>query len=182
MFDFLLKMFNYETTQGRGQLQQVAQDCNQLGFEYLEVWRLHNISGQPIFNDLHKQISILLCLRRISCMSVCACCLLFLSLASLRWMVHFLYSPHQRFIHIDEISLCLLFSRLYSPSSHRLFLYDRCSSPFIIVVAQCWTCYNKSVSLLYQRPHDCTQHSWSALPVLSKGNGSPHLTCWKCSA
>ena len=32
----------------QGQLQQVAQDHVQSGFEYLQGWRLHNLSGQPI--------------------------------------------------------------------------------------------------------------------------------------
>lgn len=35
----------------------------------------------------------------------------------------------------DEIPLCLLFSRLNSPSSVSLFSQERCSSPFIILAA-----------------------------------------------
>ena len=32
----------------QGQLQQVAQDYVQSGFEYLQGWRLHSLSGQPV--------------------------------------------------------------------------------------------------------------------------------------
>jgi len=32
----------------QGQLLQVAQDHDQLGFDCLQGWRLHNLSGQPV--------------------------------------------------------------------------------------------------------------------------------------
>lgn len=31
-----------------GQLQQIAQDRVQLGFDYFQVWTLHNLSLQPV--------------------------------------------------------------------------------------------------------------------------------------
>lgn len=32
----------------RGQVEQIAWDCVQLGFEYLYGWRLNNLSGQSL--------------------------------------------------------------------------------------------------------------------------------------
>ena len=32
----------------QGHLEQVAQDCIQMAFQYLQGWRLHNLSGQPV--------------------------------------------------------------------------------------------------------------------------------------
>jgi len=37
----------------QGQLQQVAQGCSPLGFEYLQGWGLYSLPGQPVFNHLH---------------------------------------------------------------------------------------------------------------------------------
>ena len=67
----------------------------------------------------------------------------FVSIASCPVTVHHwtepasvLFEPFlQVFIHINEISLSLLFSRLNSPSSHSLSTYERCSRPFTVLVA-----------------------------------------------
>lgn len=32
----------------QGQLEQAAQHCDQLGFEYFHRWKLYNVSGQPV--------------------------------------------------------------------------------------------------------------------------------------
>ena len=32
----------------QGHVEGVAQDCVQMAFEYLQGWRLHNLSGQPV--------------------------------------------------------------------------------------------------------------------------------------
>ena len=65
-------------------------------------------------------------------------------------------SPHQILIHIGEIPLSLLFSRLNHPSSLSFSLYERCSNPLMIFVALGWTCSSKSVSLELGRK-DCTE-------------------------
>ena len=39
----------------QAQLQRVAQDCIQPGFKYLQQWRLHKFSGQPIPAFNHPQ-------------------------------------------------------------------------------------------------------------------------------
>lgn len=70
-----------------------------------------------------------------------------------------LLEPAQLFIHIDKITLSLLFSRLSSPSSFSLSSYDKHSSLFIFFVALCWTCTTLSMSLLYWGVQNWTQHS-----------------------
>ena len=50
----------------------------------------------------------------------------------------FFTPPNQSFIDIDKIPLRLLFSWLNSPSSLKLPLCKRCSSPLIILVALDW--------------------------------------------
>ena len=37
----------------QAQLQQVAQGCSHLGFEYLQGWRLRSLSGQPVLLPDH---------------------------------------------------------------------------------------------------------------------------------
>ena len=32
----------------QGQMEQVGLGCVQSGFQYLQEWRLHNLSGQPV--------------------------------------------------------------------------------------------------------------------------------------
>lgn len=42
----------------QGQQKQVVQDCGQLGFKQLQVWRLHNLCGKPVllFDRFHSKI------------------------------------------------------------------------------------------------------------------------------
>lgn len=62
--------------------------------------------------------------------------------------LHLRYSPHQIFIHMDQISLSLQSLRMISPSSVKLSLYDRCSEPSLILTPF-WTLSSGSISLLY---------------------------------
>lgn len=103
-------------------------------------------------------------------MPICACCLLFFSLASLRrkFFIHLIRDSH------TMMRSPLVFSRLNRLMFVSLFLCDKSSGSFIIFVALCWTCYSKSMYLLQLRAHECTQHPWCALPDLSRGEGSPH--------
>lgn len=86
-----------------------------------------------------------------------------------------IFPPSQQvFTHIDKILLSLLFFRLNSPSSLCLSSYIRCSHSIVIFVVLCWTRSSMSVHLL-----SCVaQH---ILAALSKGEGCPPPTCWKCS-
>jgi len=86
--------------------------------------------------------------------------------------------PTQVFVHTDEITPSLLFSRLSSPSIPSLSSYDRCSSPFIILVAFRWSHPSRSMSHLYWGAQCWTQQSRSVSPGLSRGEGSPPSTCW----
>jgi len=104
--------------------------------------------------------SIFLCLSGISCVSICAHCLLCFQWAPLRrvWL-RLLYSPHQVFMHTGKIPLSLLFSRLNSPSTLSFCLYVRCSKPSVILMALSWPCPNMSMSLLYWGAQSWTQYS-----------------------
>lgn len=61
------------------ELEQVAQNHGQLGFQYLQGWRLHNITHHKhtpvaVFSHIRSKC-IFLSLHWISCTSVCAHCL-----------------------------------------------------------------------------------------------------------
>jgi len=79
-------------------------------------------------------------------------CLLSFYWAPLRvvWL-HLLYSPHQAFLHIDNIPPSFFFSKLNNPSALSLSSCVRCSSLLVISVAFCCTRSSVSMSLLYWR-------------------------------
>lgn len=58
----------------QGQLEQVAQDHAQLGYQYLQGWRLHILSEQsvPVFEHPHSKKSLYLCFSGISCAEDCS--------------------------------------------------------------------------------------------------------------
>lgn len=80
------------------------------------------------------------CSEGISCDSARVHCLWFCHWAPVKtaWLCP-LCAHSQVFIHIDQISLNLPFSRLRSPNSLRLSSWDRYSSPIIIFMAPSWT-------------------------------------------
>ena len=101
-------------------------------------WRsLSILSGQrvPVFCHLHRT-EVLLDVQREHLVFQ------FMPIASCLGTEHHWKEPGsilftsslQEFIHIDEISLNLLFSRLKSPSFLNFSIQERCSSPFIILV------------------------------------------------
>lgn len=93
----------------------------------------------PMLSHCHRKKSGSGCSEGISCGSACVHCLWFCHWAPVKtaWLCP-LCALSQVFIHIDEISLNLLFSRLSNPNSPRLS-WDRYSSPTIIFEALCWT-------------------------------------------
>lgn len=88
-----------------------------LSFEYLHRQRLHSLCGHrvPVFDHLHSEKRSFWSLNRISCISLCARCLLLCHWPPLRrvWLC-ILYSPPQVFIHTDKMPLSLLFFPLSS--------------------------------------------------------------------
>ena len=58
------------TCSQQGQLEQVVQDCVQLGFERLHRWRHHNLSEQrvPVFDRLHWKSVFN---QNVLCLSLC---------------------------------------------------------------------------------------------------------------
>ena len=83
----------------QAQLQQVTQGCSHLGFEYLQGWRLRNLSGQTVLlpDHPHHKNQLFLCTHRISRTSLHACCLL-----PGHWADRS-QPPHQVFIHTDGL-------------------------------------------------------------------------------
>lgn len=62
-------------------------------------------------------------------------------------------------MYIAEIALSFLSSRLDIPSSFSLCPYERCSNPWVIFPALCWTVSNMSLSPLYWKAQHWTLHS-----------------------
>lgn len=58
----------------QGQLWQIARDCIQLGFEYLQKWRLHHVPRQsiPEFDHCHSKKMFSCVQMRFNVYSVCA--------------------------------------------------------------------------------------------------------------
>jgi len=92
-----------------------------------------------------------------------------------------LLPPHQVFIHVGKIPLSLFFSRLNSPSSLSLSAYERCPGPLIIFMAIHWSSSSMSTSLFYWGAQKRTQHPRCVSAGLSRGQGTPPVTCWPCS-
>lgn len=115
----------------------------QSGFEDLQGWKLHHLSGQPAPACDHQQSeSVFLCLDGISCISVCCHCHWSCHWAPLRrvWL-HCLYSLHQEFI--SELSPSWPAPDLSASPC----MTDRCFNPSITLVAFCRTYSSVSTSL-----------------------------------
>ena len=81
-----------------------------------------------------------------------------------------LLALHQVSTHIDKILLSLPFSRLNSSSSLNLTSHDRYPKSLLTPVCPC---------LLHWGAQEWTPALQMCLsPVLSRGEGSPPLTCW----
>lgn len=111
--------------------QQVAQGCP-VGFCYLQGWKCHSLSEQPVpvFDHIYsRKAYCFLHWNRISCIPVCAHCLLSCHQASTRkaWLPRF-YSP-TRYLYTMTRLLWPLFSRLSSHGSQNLRLYEGCPVP-----------------------------------------------------
>lgn len=88
-----------ETTSGKHPdqcpAQVIAQGHVQSGFEYLQEWSLHNLSGQPgpVFLHSDSKRNFISYLDEIPCISICACCLLSCPWAQWRKSVSILFVP-----------------------------------------------------------------------------------------
>ncbi|KAK0688829.1 E41L5 protein, partial [Pygoscelis papua] len=120
-----------------------------------------------------KKECFFLCLSGISCISVCAHCLLSCLWARLRRVRLLSLCPPSGFLHTGKILLSFLFSRLNSPSSLSLSFYVRCSRPFIVFVTLCCSPSSMSMFLLSWGAQSCAQHSRGVSPVLIRVLGVP---------
>ena len=116
-----------------------------------------------------------LCLNGIFCISVHAHCLLSCHWARLRRVWLPFYSPS------NDIYLYRLTKYPPEPSLSRLSNPRslRCSSPLIIFVAFCCICSNMSISIVYCGAQHWIQNPKCVSLSLSRGEGSPSLTCWQ---
>lgn len=113
---------------------------------WVSPWMASTSPLGNLFYLITLTVTSFLCLQGISCISICALCLLSFHWARLRrvW-IHVLYS-HQVFIHMHKIPLSLLFTRLNSPRTLSHSLYNRCSKSLTIFVAHCRTHCSKCLS------------------------------------
>lgn len=112
----------------KSHVEHVVQDCIHMASEYLQQWKLHILSWQPVQCSvtLTVKICFLMFRRSLLCFSLCLL-LLVLSTRS-RNLSLSSYSHHQVLAHIAKVPLNLS-SRLNNPSSLDLSSKERCSSP-----------------------------------------------------
>lgn len=117
-------------------------------FEYLHVWRIHNLSEKLC------PCSVTLTVKRhlggSSCVSICAHRFWFCHWAPLKSIqIWLLYTLSSGIYKLHDICLSLLFSRLNSTNSLSLSSYMNCSCPSVISVALHWVLSSSFISLLY---------------------------------
>jgi len=135
-------------------LELVVQDPVQLAFDYLQGWRLHDFSGQPVpvLGHLHSEKVFPDVQKEPPVFGLCPLPLILLLGTTVKSLSSSsLHSP-SIFVYTAEILLSLLFSRLNSPSSLSLSSQERCSTPFSIFVGLHWTFSSSSVSLSTGEP------------------------------
>lgn len=115
------------------QLEKVSQDYVQSSSEYLQDWKLHNISGQfvPAFDD---------------CILICIHCL-FSHWALLRRVCSLSLHSSGIYRHCSDITELSLLHAEQSQLSQLLSV--RCSKPLIIFVALHWACSRTPMSVFY---------------------------------
>lgn len=117
------------------------------------------------------------CSDWILCVSICEQCLLFCHWMSLRRVFQFSSFPPIRYLYmLVRFPPSLLFHRLNSVNSCSLFLYERCYSPFIILVILHWTLSSSSISCT-EEPSPGHSTPGVAWPVLNRREKSPSSTC-----
>lgn len=171
----------------QSQLKQLVQDCVQLGFEYLWVWRFHNLPGKPVpgFQLFH----LFQCFTTLTVKGV----------GGLKFKGNILYFSLGLLLLVlsldtteksPPVFFLFLFSRyLYTKILSHLLQHeqswplslwnDRNSSPLIIFVSLWWTNSSLSAPLLYWK----TQ-SWTPTPFESHQRWAEgriiSSTCWQC--
>ena len=154
-----------------GQLEQVAQEHVQFGFDCLQGQGRHSLSEQPasVFATLTVRKRFFLRFKwNFVSFSLCP-----LPLGHSLGTAERSQAPSFVCAHMDTVTLSLLFAGLNSPSSRSLSLYDRCFNPCIIFMSLHQTHSNMSLSLLNWGAQHWTQHSRCISPLLSRGGGSP---------
>ena len=145
-----------------GSLHQVTQVRVQVGLEYLQRRRLHNLPGQPVPVLRHLTVKKFLRTleRNFLCSSFRPFPLVLSPHAAENSLASPLCPPHLRYLLTWIRSpLSLLFSRLNRPSSLSLSSQGRCPRPFTVFVALRWTLSKRSLSFLYWGVQNWTQYS-----------------------
>jgi len=178
----------YPLTQGP--LEPAPQDHVQVAFQYLQGWRLHNLSGQPVPGLSHPHSE-----KAFPDVQTEPPVFQFVLTASGPGTGHhwkepgsiFLIPSHPILIYMDEIPLCLLFSRLNSPSSlslspweEMLLSLNHLNCPFLDSLQYI------HVSLVLESPDLDTALTSAGSPPSTTGNAPPnaaqdtiHLLCRK---
>lgn len=95
---------------------------------------------------------------------------------SLYTMEKNLSSFYQAFMHMNKVTPI---SRLDSPSPLSLSPRKKCSKPITIFLVLCWSC-SSSPGMICTEELRTGHHSRCASSVLSRREGPPPLTCWRC--
>lgn len=153
----LLRATSQTSPLKQDQLQQVAQDCIQPSFEYVQQWRLHNLSGKTV-SVTTFMVKKYFCFSW--CFSLCPLAL-FLSVGTTEKNLSVSSQiPFTRHLYtFMRHPLSLLFSRVNRPSSLKVSSYKRSSSSFTVFIVLHWTQISNSVSFLYWRTQNWTQDS-----------------------
>lgn len=110
------------------QLQQIAQGCIQ-GFEYLQIQRHQNISGQPASASGHLNRSVFISLNRIhptfQAVTITSCLV-----TGHHWAVCVLYSSCQVLTHMDKSSLNISPPCWAAPALSAFPFCNRCFGSF----------------------------------------------------
>ena len=136
----------------QGHLQPVVQDHVQRAFNYLQGWRLHNLSGHPVpvLGHLHSEKGFLDIQREPPVFQ-------FLLIASGPVTGHHWKEPGS--VTFSPSPLVFTFFKKSFASRHICFSYIRCSSPLIILMARYWFLSSMSMSVLYWEAQNWTQCS-----------------------
>ena len=128
-------------------LDQVTQECLQVGSECLQRRKPHNLSGQPIpvFCYPHRE-EVFSCLRGNSYIPVCTHCPLYCCWMSLtRAWIH---PPDTLYILKNVNEVISVSSPSYRDPAPSASPHKRYSTPLIIFMALCWTLSSSSLSFL----------------------------------
>ena len=148
----------------QGPLEEVARDPMKMAFERLQGLRFHSLSGQPlaVLWHPHTRKVVPSVQTQFPLFSLVPAASRPTTGQHRRGPGAILFTPYpQLFFSTDKIPpISLRSSRLHRPSSPSLSSQQRCSSPFLILVALCCTHSTSFIYLvLYCGAPNCTQHT-----------------------